>query len=64
MMTENITLKKNSYRIKIFGPLSNKKWLEEKINLWLEENNVTIQQISMTYSEDKYILTLLYLEKN
>ena len=62
-MSYNNTLTKTSYlKIKIFEPLSNKNWLEEKVNSWLYENEVEIIQINMTYSDDKYILTILYKE--
>ncbi len=47
-MTYNNTLvKETSLRIKIFDPLSNKNWLEEKVNTWLQENRVEIIQINM-----------------
>ena len=60
-MIYNNTLNKTSnLKIKIFEPLSNKNWLEEQVNAWLYENDVDVIQINMTYSEDKYILTLLY----
>jgi hypothetical protein len=63
-MTNNTITKKNSLKIKIFEPLSNKNWLEQKVNTWLDDNPVEIIQINMTYSEDKYIFTLLYKESN
>jgi hypothetical protein len=60
-MIYNNTLNKiSNLKIKIFEPLSNKNWLEEQVNSWLYENEVDVVQINMTYSEDKYILTLLY----
>ena len=60
-MIYNNTLNKiSNLKIKIFEPLSNKNWLEEQVNSWLYENEVDVIQINMTYSEDKYILTLLY----
>ena len=62
MSYTNTLVKETNLKIKIFDPLSNKNWLEEKVNTWLEENRVEIMQINMTYSEDKYILTLLYKE--
>jgi hypothetical protein len=58
----NTVDEKIKFKIKIFEPLSNKNWLEEKVNLWLSENNVSVKQINMTYSDDKYILTILYIE--
>ena len=60
MIYNNTLNKTTNLKIKIFEPLSNKNWLEEKVNLWLYENDVEVIQINMTYSEDKYILTLLY----
>jgi hypothetical protein len=51
-------------KIKIFEPLSNIHWLEEVVNLWLSENPVEVLQIQMNYSEDKYIITLLYKEND
>lgn len=62
MSYNNTITKTSSLKIKIFEPLSNKNWLEETVNSWLNENEVEIIQINMTYSEDKYILTLLYKE--
>lgn len=51
-------------KIKIFGPLSNKNWLEEEVNSWLKEVPSEILQTSINYSDDKYVLTLLYREKS
>ena len=62
-MANNTLIKSKSIKIKIFEPLSNKNWLEEKANTWLSEKDVIIEQISMTYASDKYILTILYKEK-
>ena len=62
MKYNNTVAEKIKFKIKIFEPLSNKNWLEEKVNLWLSENNVNVKQINMTYSDDKYILTILYSE--
>jgi hypothetical protein len=60
---ENTLEKKTSIRIKIFDPLSNKNWLEEKVNKWLSEHSVDVLNINVAYSEDKFILTLLYRDK-
>ena len=64
-MNINSTLEKNtsSIKIKIFEPLSNKNWLEEKVNRWLTDHNVEVLNLNVAYSEDKFILTLLYREK-
>ena len=57
----NSTLTKISkLKIKIFEPLPNRKWLEEKVNAWLDEHKVEVLQINMSFSDDKYFLTLLY----
>ncbi len=61
MMMEQ-TIIKARFKIKIFGPLSNKNWLEEEVNTWINENKIEILQMNMAFSEDKYILTLLYKE--
>ena len=58
----NTLVKTKKLKIKIFEPLSNKNWLEEKVNTWLNENDVEINQISMTYTDDKYIITILFSE--
>jgi len=64
-MIYNNTIEKSvQLKIKIFEPLSNKNWLEEKVNMWLKENNVDVVQINMSYSDDKYIFTILYKEFN
>ena len=60
MIYNNTLTKTSNIKIKIFDPLSNKNWLEETVNNWLYENEVEVIQINMTFSEDKYILTLLY----
>ena len=59
-LNSTIEKKTNYIKIKIFEPLSNKNWLEEKVNTWLEEHNVDVLNINVVYSEDKFILTLLY----
>jgi len=61
MMTQQAIIKSN-FKIKIFGPLSNKNWLEEEVNTWINDNKIEILQMNMAYSEDKYILTMLYKE--
>ncbi len=61
-MNNNTLITNKQLKIKIFEPLSNKNWLEEKVNSWLNENNVEVVQINMAYSEDKYIFTILYKE--
>ncbi|MBN2545320.1 MAG: hypothetical protein JXB50_05945 [Spirochaetes bacterium] len=61
-MTIEETIIKSKYIIKIFGPLSNKNWLEEEVNTWINENKIDILQLNMAYSDDKYILTILYKE--
>lgn len=63
MALNNTVIKNKKYKIKIFEPLSNKNWLEEQVNIWLDENPVEIIQINMTYADDKYILTILYKNK-
>jgi hypothetical protein len=63
MKYTNTLDEKIKFKIKIFEPLSNRNWLEEKVNLWLSENKVTVQQINMTFTDDMYILTILYSEK-
>jgi hypothetical protein len=60
MNIENAVINKTRLKIKIFEPLSNKNWLEEKVNLWLSENDIDVKEICMTYSDDKYIFTILY----
>ena len=64
-MSLNNTLEKKtaSIKIKIFEPLSNKNWLEEKVNAWLLDHDVEVLNLNVAYSEDKFILTLLYREK-
>jgi hypothetical protein len=64
-MNINSTIEKktNYIKIKIFEPLSNKNWLEEKVNTWLTEHNVEVLNINVAFSEDKFILTLLYKDK-
>jgi hypothetical protein len=62
MLYNSTLIKKTEIKIKIFEPLSNRHWLEEKVNAWLKENNVEVIQINMAYSDDKYILTMLYKE--
>jgi hypothetical protein len=62
MEYQNTILNKTKFKIKIFEPLSNRNWLEEKVNLWLSEHNVEVREINMAFSDDKYILTILYSE--
>ena len=64
MKYQDVVKEKLKLKIKIFEPLSNRNWLEEKVNLWLSENNVSVMQINMTFSEDKYIFTILYIEND
>jgi hypothetical protein len=59
----NTLEKKETIKIKIFEPLSNKNWLEEKVNKWLSEHTVEVLNINVAFSDDKFILTLLYKDK-
>ncbi|OHD18641.1 MAG: hypothetical protein A2086_17060 [Spirochaetes bacterium GWD1_27_9] len=65
-MVYGSTLTRNkisTQKIKIFDPLSNIYWLEETVNLWLSENDVEVINMNTTYSDGKFIITLLYLER-
>ena len=62
MLTNNTIPALSSLKIKIFTPLSNKDWLQEKINSWLGEHKVEVVNMNMNFTEDKYILTILYRE--
>ena len=52
----------SSLKIKIFTPLSNKDWLQEKVNSWLADHKVEVINMNMNFTDDKYILTILYRE--
>lgn len=54
----------NAIKIKIFDPIPNKNWLETKVNTWFKENKVEILSINMNFTDDKYLLTLIYREIN
>jgi len=49
-------------KIKIFEPLPNRNWLESKVNTWLSEHDVEVQQVNLNYSDDKYVISILYSE--
>jgi hypothetical protein len=49
-------------KIKIFEPLPNRNWLESKVNTWLSEHQVDVKQVSLSFSDDKYVITILYCE--
>jgi len=62
ILNNTLDKKTTSIKIKIFEPLSNKNWLEEKVNTWLVEHNVHVINVNVAYADDKFILTLLYSE--
>jgi hypothetical protein len=62
ILTNNTIPALSSLKIKIFTPLSNKDWLQEKVNSWLGEHKVEVVNMNMNFTEDKYILTILYRE--